>query len=141
MPNKHLDLRLIIELYYGQYPVTSNNQKISRRIEAEEGSFCSIYVRNDLPDDFHNRIHRYMIAKLSRLQKEKGINGIKPGSFWPFYTYKNNPNQIVQAIPGPTPEKLKNSIMRAGGLFFTPEIATCIINEYEKLGYEIEKKY
>lgn len=139
MTKKHLDLRLIIELYYGEYPVTTNNPKLKTRIEAEDGnSFCSIYFRNDLPDDFHNRTHQYLIRQLGELQKTKKIN---PNSFWPFYTHKTNTNLIVPVMPDPTPERLKNSTMRAGGLFFTAEIARYIANEFEKIGYEIIKKY
>ncbi len=139
MPRRHLDLRMIVDLYYGEFPFNSKNEKIKRKIDAEDGSsFCLAYRRNDLPYEIHNRAHIVIVYKLGNLKKQSVIGN---NSFWPFYTPKNNPLLIVPSMENPNLEKLKESTICAGGLFFGAELASYVTNEFIKMHYLIEKKY
>ena len=134
-----MDLTKKIELYYCQSPVRGDTQSMQESLDGLN-EFCAIYSENDLPVDVHNKTGDHMSRQFgmkSQFAKAHGGQMVMPYTVNTQTGLASRPLNIEDI----NANTLKGSGFKQGGMFFNSDIAEAVIGEFEKLGYEIEKKY
>ncbi len=134
-----MDLTKKIELYYGQAPIEAETESMQKLL-SRENEYCALYVQNDVPADVHNWTNEEMLTKFgvhSDFAKKNGY--VRP--------FTQNCETGLAGLPSfagkedITATNLRNSGYKVGGTFFGMSIAETILNEFQRLGYEVIKKH
>ncbi len=131
-----MDLTKKIELYFGQSKVCGETVELQECLDRET-EFCAIYVNNEVPADVHNKTTERMLKQFgvdSKFAEERN-SYVRP------YLVRTDSGLASVGIPNPTAQNLKGSGFKVGGMFFNTNIADQVLMEFDRLGYEIDKKY
>ena len=131
-----MNLTKKIDLYFGQSPVKGDCQEMKRHLD-KETEFCAVYAESDLPADVQNKTSDHMKEQFGTLSQFARDHN---GSYVRLFHF--NIETGLASVSGPLDaEALKGSGYKAGGMFFNMDIAEPVLKKFERLGYEINKKY
>ena len=131
-----MDLKKKVELYFGQSPVRGDTPEMQRCLDAE-AEFCALYGGSDVPADIHNRTNDVM---LSRFGVHSDFAKRGKGYVRPFQVDTDTGLATVGVIDANS-AKLRGTRFKVGGTFFDGNITEAVIAEFQKLGYEVVRKY
>jgi len=132
-----MDLTKKIELYFGKSPVSGDTDEMQIALSNIENEFCAVYAKTDLPWHVHNVTNDIMLAKFGSHSKfaEENHDYIKP------YQVDEQTGLASIGVIDANAQKFRGSGYRAGGTFFSLGIADVVLQEFQKLGYTVDKKY
>ena len=129
-----------IDLYYGPVPVRGDTPEMQQDIE-NETEFCAIFA-DDLPADIHNKTTDILLDKYgvhSQFSKEHSYSSyIRPRLVNTNTGLATAALHITQDIDA---NVLRGTAIRVGMISFNEDIANLVIDEFIKLGYQINKCY
>jgi len=130
-----MDLKKKVELHFGQSPVRGDTPEMQRCLDAE-AEFCALYG-SDVPADTHNRSNDVM---LSRFGAHSDFAKQGSGYVRPFLVDTETSFATVGVIDA-NADKLSGTRFKVGGTFFNANIAEAVIAEFQKMGYEVVRRY
>lgn len=131
-----MDLTKRIDLHYGQSPIRGDTPDMERNLQGEH-QFCAVYCENDLPTIENNRANDHMLRLFGVGSQFARTND----SFVRPVLVSTKTGLASVGVIDADARTLEGSGFRVGGTFFNRDIAQPVLEEFERLGYAINKVY